>query len=68
VNLLIDLGFDWYITDRFYINPAFRGQVSLIDINAKDYRNHDQYEASHLFLGGLQVGIGYFFTKVQKQY
>jgi len=68
VNLLFDFGFDWYISEKFFMNTAVRGQFSLTDINAKEYRNHDQYDASHLFLGGLQVGFGYYFTQVRRQY
>lgn len=63
VGLLLDLGFDWYISDRFYINPGFRGQITLTDINSKDYRKHDSYKASHLFMAGLQVSAGYFFVR-----
>lgn len=63
VGLLLDLGFDWYITERFYINPGFRGQLTFTDINAKDYRNHAEYKASRLFMAGLQVSVGYFFVR-----
>lgn len=63
VNFLLDIGFDWYISERWYINPSLRGQISMTDINASDYRSHSGYEASHLFMAGLQVSAGYFFVR-----
>lgn len=62
-SLVLQAGIDWFVSDKFCISPAIRGQVSFNDINAKPYRIHDDYKASRAFLGGLYIGVGYFFSR-----
>lgn len=63
LSYVLQVGMDWFITDKLALSPGIRGHVSLMDVNNKDYRIHDTYKASRVFYGGLYLGMSYFFSR-----
>jgi hypothetical protein len=63
MTYVVQVGVDLFITEKLAISPAIRGHVAMWDINKKEYSNHDQYKASRFFIGGMYVGVAYFFGR-----
>jgi opacity protein-like surface antigen len=59
----LQIGLEYFVADKFSINLGLRGQASMTDINAKAYREHDEYKASRYFFGGLYLGLGYYINR-----
>jgi len=63
VSFVANIGVDWFVTEKLAISPAIRGQISLSDINSKNYRVHDPYKASRTIFAGLYLGITYYINR-----
>ncbi|MCO5233166.1 MAG: hypothetical protein M9888_05465 [Chitinophagales bacterium] len=62
-SFVLNIGGDIFITNKLAFSPSFQGQVSLTDVNHKDYRKHEGYKASRVFYGGLNLGLTYYFNR-----
>lgn len=63
VSGVVSLGIDYLVTEKFFLNAALRAEMGFNDINDKFYRRHDGYAASRIFNPGLQIGLGFYFTR-----
>lgn len=63
LSYVINVGADIFLTDRLAFTPAIEGQLALLDINAKNYRQHKEYKASRTLFGGLTLGMTYYFNR-----
>lgn len=63
MTYVLQIGLDLFITDKLAVSPAIRGHVSMWDINKKEYSNHEQYKTSRFFIGGMYLGVAYFFGR-----
>lgn len=63
MGVQLDLGVDIFVNDNLYVTPAIKMYYGLSDNNAEETRFRDDYEASHNFFFGLNVGIHYFREK-----
>lgn len=62
IGMVLDLGADIHLSDKFFFSPGFRMNYGLKDINAEAYRMPDkdgEYAASHNFLFGFFFGLHY---------
>ena len=60
---VLEAGMDVFISDKFAFTPSIIGRASVLDINQKDYRKHDDYKASRVYFGGIKLGFGYYFSR-----
>lgn len=63
MTYVLQVGLDLFITDKLAVSPAIRGHVAIWDINKGEYSLHEQYKASRFMLGGMYVGMAYFFGR-----
>lgn len=63
LKFLLNLGVDVFITESLALNASIQGQASILDINSKSYRVHDEYKASRILYGGLQLEMTYYFNR-----
>ncbi|MCO5229789.1 MAG: hypothetical protein M9958_01405 [Chitinophagales bacterium] len=62
-SFVLNVGGDIFISSKLAFSPSFQGQVSLTDVNNKDYRKHSAYKASRIFYGGLNLGLTYYINR-----
>ena len=61
-SLVVDVGADIHLSDKFYISAGLRGNYGFKDINAPAYRLQDmdrEYTPSRNAWGGIYVSINY---------
>ena len=63
LSFVLNVGTDIFITPQLAISPSAQVQISLLDINNKNYRVHDAYKASRTLFGGLNLGITYYISR-----
>lgn len=62
VAIVLDVGADIHLSDKFFISPGFRMNYGFMDINAEAYRIKDldgEYSPSHNIWAGLNISICY---------
>lgn len=63
LNFVLNAGVDIFLTEQLALTALINGQASILDINAKEYRQHDAYKASRVLNGGLQLGLTYYINR-----
>lgn len=66
LQFLFGGGFQYFQTEDLMFYVELRGGVSLLDINADDWRynnNKGVYEGSRNLFGGIRIGANYYFGK-----
>ncbi len=63
LSYVINVGADIFLTNNLAFTPAIEGQLALLDINAKNYRHHNEYKSSRTLFGGLTLGMTYYFSR-----
>lgn len=63
LSFVLNIGADIFITPQLAFSPSFQGQISILDINNKNFRVHDAYKASRTMFGGLNLGLTYYFNR-----
>lgn len=61
-SMVVDIGADIHVSDKFYVSAGLRGNYGFTDINAAAYRLQDldrEYTPSKNVWGGLYVSINY---------
>ena len=61
-SLVVDVGADIHLSDKFYVSAGLRGNYGFKDINAPAYRLQDldrEYTPSKNIWGGIYVSINY---------
>ena len=63
LSFVLNIGADVFLSDKIAISPSIQTQISLLDINNKNYRVHETYKASRTIFGGLNLGITYYINR-----
>ena len=63
LSFVANVGFDFFVSEKLALSPSVQGQISVIDINKKEYRQHEGYRASRVLLAGLNVGLTYYLSR-----
>lgn len=63
LSFVLNLGTDIFLSPKIAISPSIQTQISLLDINNKNYRKHDAYKASRTIFGGLNLGFTYYLNR-----
>lgn len=63
LSFVLNVGTDIFITPKLAISPSAQAQISLLDINNKNFRVHDAYKSSRTLFGGLNLGITYYISR-----
>jgi len=61
-GIVLDVGADIHLSDKFFVSPGFRMNYGFRDINAPAYRINDmdgEYSPSHNIWAGLNISICY---------
>ncbi len=61
-GVVAKVGFNWYVTERFYFDPGVKFYLGLNDINNKKYTVHPNYNSSRNFFAGINLGLNYYIT------
>ena len=62
IAIVLDVGADIHLSDKFFISPGFRMNYGFKDINSEAYRMNDldgEYSPSHNVTAGLFISINY---------
>ena len=62
LGLVLDVGADIHLSDKFFVSPGFRVNYGFNDINAEAYRINDldgEYSPSHNVVAGFFISINY---------
>lgn len=62
IGMVVDLGADIHLSDKFFFSPGFRLNYGFTDINAEAYQMADkdgEYSPSHNFWFGFYFGLFY---------
>jgi hypothetical protein len=65
LSFVLNIGTDIFITPKLALSPSIQGQIAILDINNKNYRNHENYKSSRLLFGGLNLGLTYYFSRAE---
>ncbi len=61
--LILEGGIEAFITDKLAFTSALSGQLTVLDINHKDFRKHKNYKASRAYFGGLSIGLVLYLNR-----
>ncbi len=56
----LQFGIDIYPVDWLFISPKINTYLGVVDVNAKEYREHSGYGASKNFSAGFDLSVGFY--------
>jgi len=62
IGIVVDVGADIHLSEKFFFSPGFRLNYGFTDINTEAYRMKDkdgEYSPSHNFWAGFFIGLNY---------